>query len=71
MNWLIGIDLVGRVRAGAKYIFTVPELLAKADATGLPVILIDGDVTSSKADKNQPPLRYSDLLSGNPKNIPR
>lgn len=57
---LIGIDLVGRVRAGAKYIFTVPELLAKADATGLPVILIDGDVTSSKVDRNWP-LRVSYL----------
>jgi acyl-coenzyme A synthetase/AMP-(fatty) acid ligase len=33
--------------AGTKYIFTVLELLAKADATGLAVILIDGDMASS------------------------
>ncbi|KAG0564051.1 hypothetical protein KC19_8G079400 [Ceratodon purpureus] len=58
--------------AGAKYIFTVPELLAKAEATGLPVVVIEGDEASSKlGDSKKPFLRYSDLLSGNPRNIPR
>ena len=60
------------VCAGAKYIFTVPELLAKAEATGLPVVVIEGDEASSKlGDSKKPFLRYSDLLSGNPRNIPR
>ena len=56
--------------AGAKYIFSVPELLAKAEATGLPVVVI-GDETSSKDSDKKPILRYSDLLSGNPNNTPR
>lgn len=50
--------------AGAKYMFTVPEFLSKAQATGLPVGLIEGDAPGSF-------LHYSDLLTGDPKNTPR
>jgi hypothetical protein len=49
---------------GAKYMFTVPEFLSKAQATGLPVGLIEGDAPGSF-------LHYSDLLTGDPKNTPR
>lgn len=58
------------VGAGAKYIFTVPELLTKAEATGLPVVLIE-DATNAAAapgahKTSKPLLRYSDLLSADP-----
>jgi acyl-CoA synthetase (AMP-forming)/AMP-acid ligase II len=47
--------------AGAKYIFTTPELLSKAEATGLPIVLIEDEATpATKATTN---LRYTDLLS--------
>jgi len=59
------------IGAGAKYVFTVPELVAKAEATGLPVVQIEDDVTTRDNKNSHPFLRYSDLLSGDPKSIPR
>ncbi|KAG0557375.1 hypothetical protein KC19_11G124700 [Ceratodon purpureus] len=63
-------DLKKQIKlAGAKCIFTIPEFLAKAQATGLPVALIEGDAPSS--EENKPFLHYSDLLLGDLKNVQR
>lgn len=56
--------------AGAKYIFTVPELLTKAEAAGLPVVLIE-DSTPANTTTKPVLLRYSDLLSADAKLPPR
>lgn len=55
---------------GAKFIFTVPEFLSKAQSTGLPVGLIEGDAACSESN-NKPFLHYSDLLKSDPNNTPR